>query len=833
MRFVWISRPHQWAVRPKYTGLSDFRAASILSKRETVMKRTMVRLMACLLIASALLLAAASADGQSRRQLPMDSGWRFSLGDPAEAEKITFDDTKWRTIEVPHDWSIEGAFEEKNSTGGAGGFLPSGVGWYRKHFTLSADHAGRRVFIDFDGVMANSDVWINGFHLGRRPYGYVSFRYELTGHLNFGKVSNVIAVRADNSRQPASRWYSGAGIYRHVRMVVTHPVHIDQWGTFVTTPQVAADKATVLVQSTVVNQSESGREVVLEITLVGPDGRALQSVTTKPQTVSAKGSTDFKQEIVVKNPQPWNLDLPLIYKAVVKVVSGNTTLDEESTSFGIREFRFDAATGFWLNGRNFKIKGVCLHHDGSAFGAAVPLRAWERRLEILKELGVNAIRTAHNPPAPEFLDLCDRMGFLVMDEMFDSWTLAKNPYDYHLYFDEWSRIDTRDIVRRDRNHPSIVVYSAGNEIRDTPKAELAKKILMGLVETFHENDPTRPVSQGLFRPNVSHDYDNGLADILDVVGQNYRENEILAAHRQKPTRKILGTENGHDRNAWLALRDNAPYAGQFLWSGIDYLGESRSWPGIASSSGLLDRTGTPRPSAFQRQSWWSDQPVVYLTRRVAPQPVAPSDPGYEPAQRRVQVLFPDWTPRSFAAHDETVEVYSNCDEVELFLNGKSLGARQLPRDASPRSWIIPFEPGSLEAIAKNRGQIVGTRELRTAGKPAKIILTADRRRVAPIWDDVSYLTAKIVDENGVLVPTANDLVVFKVTGPGVVAAVDSGDNSSHEPFQASRRRAYQGLCFAMLKATAARGRITITASASGLASASVTIAAAHPRFERY
>lgn len=794
------------------------------------MKRTMARLMACLVIASALLLAGASANGQSRRQLPMDSGWRFSLGDPEEAEKITFDDTKWRTLEVPHDWSIEGAFDEKNSTGGAGGFLPAGVGWYRKHFTLSADHARRRVFIDFDGVMANSDVWINGFHLGRRPYGYVSFRYDLTGHLNFGKISNVIAVRADNSRQPASRWYSGAGIYRHVRMVVTHPVHIDKWGTFVTTPRVAADKATVLVQSTVVNQSESAREVVLEITVVGPDGRALQSVTTKPLTVSAKGSTDFKQEIVVKNPQPWNLDHPVIYKALVQVVAGSTTLDEESTSFGIREVRFDAASGFWINGRNFKIKGVCLHHDGSAFGAAVPLRAWERRLEILKELGVNAIRTAHNPPAPEFLDLCDRMGFLVMDETFDSWTVAKNPYDYHLYFDEWSKIDTRDTVRRDRNHPSIVVYSTGNEIRDTPKAEFAKKILTGLVEIFHENDPTRPVSQALFRPNVSHDYDNGLADILDVVGQNYRENEILAAHRQKPTRKILGTENGHGRNVWLALRDNAPYAGQFLWSGIDYLGESRSWPGIASSSGLLDRTGTPRPSAFERQSWWSDQPVVYITRRVAPPAVAPTDPGYEPDQRRVQVLFSDWTPRSVAVHDETVEVYSNCDEVELFLNGKSVGARQLPHDASPRSWIIPFEPGSLKAIAKNRGQIVATHELRTAGKPAKIILTADRRRVAPIWDDVSYITAKIVDENGVLVPTAKDLVVFKVTGPGVVAAVDSGNNSSHEPFQASRRRAYQGLCFAMLKARAPRGRITITASASGLASASVTIAAAHPIF---
>jgi beta-galactosidase len=551
----------------------------------------------------------------------------------------------------------------------------------------------------------------------------------------------------------------------------------------------------------------------------------MQLVRTEPQTVSANSSFDFKQTVAVKNPQRWDIDHPLIYEVVVKVIAGRVTLDDERIPFGIREFHFDANSGFWLNGRNFKIKGICLHHDGSAFGAAVPLRVWERRLEILRGMGVNAIRTAHNPPAPEFLDLCDRLGFLVMDETFDCWTVAKNPSDYHLYFDEWSRVDTRDMVRRDRNHPSIVVYSAGNEIHDTPNGELAKKILSGFVEVFHGNDPTRPVSQALFRPNVSHDYDNGLADLLDVVGQNYRENEILAANKQKPTRKILGTENGHDRQVWLALRDNAPYAGQFIWSGIDYLGESRSWPAIASSSGLLDRTGTPRASAYEHRSWWSDQPMVYVTRRTAPQPLTPTDPGYEPDPRRVQVLFSDWTPRNLSAHQENVEIYSNCDEVELFLNGKSLGAKPLPRDAAPRSWMITFEIGPLKAVARNRGQVVATHELRTAGKPAKIILEADRRVVTPIWDDVSYITARIVDGHGVPVPSANDQVVFSVAGPGGIAAVDSGDNSSHEPFQSSQRRAFQGTCFAMIKATASRGRITITASAPGLSNATINIAA--------
>lgn len=595
----------------------------------------------------------AGAAEQARVITPFDTGWRFLKADAAGAEKSGFDDAAWRKLDVPHDWSIEGTFDEKNPAGGAGGFLPAGVGWYRKHFTLPASDARRRVFVEFDGVMANSDVWINGAHLGKRPFGYVSFSYELTGHLNFGdNKPNVLAVRADNSKQPASRWYAGAGIYRHVRLVITDPIHVEHWGTFVTTPQVSDAQATVHVQSTVVNQFEAAREVALNITLLGPDGRAVQSAETKPQTVPPGKSVVFDQDIIVKNPQRWNLDHPVLYSAVTKVVAGKTALDDEVTPFGIREFRFDAVTGFWLNGKNFKLKGVCLHHDASAFGAAVPLRAWERRLEILKQVGVNAIRTAHNPPAPEFLDLCDRMGLLVMDEMFDCWTVAKNPYDYHLSFNEWSKIDTRDTVRRDRNHPSIILYSAGNEIHDTPNGELAKGILKGLVPVFHENDPTRPVTQALFRPNVSHDYDNGLADMLDVIGTNYRDNELLDAHKAKPTRKIVGTEQGHERRIWLFARDNPQHSGQFLWSGIDYLGESRQWPVIAAGSGLLDRTGTVKPMAYERQSWWVEQPVVHIVRRLDPARATAADPGFEPLTRR-QSQFADWSPKDTAAHDGT------------------------------------------------------------------------------------------------------------------------------------------------------------------------------------
>ncbi len=748
---------------------------------------------------------------------PLDAGWRFLKSDATAGETPQFDDSLWRAVTLPHDWAIEGPFDEKNPAGQGGGYLPGGIGWYRKHFTLGSGEARRRVFIDFDGVMANSDVWINGFHLGRRPYGYVSFRYELTGHLNFGAKENVLAVRAEDAQQPASRWYAGAGIYRHVRLVTADPVHIAHWSTVVTTPATTQ----VHVASAVENQSDAARNVAVEIAVIAPDGTRAAMASTAAQNVAAGKTAAFALDLSVPKPELWDMDHPAMYRAVVRVLDGKNALDEESVAFGIREFRFDAATGFWLNGRNFKLKGVALHGDAGGLGVAVPLAAWERRLTTLRSLGVNAIRTAHNPPAPEFLDLCDRMGFLVMDEMFDCWTVAKNPYDYHLYFREWSQTDTRDTVMRDRNHPSIVLYSAGNEIHDTPNAALAKDILSGLVSVFHATDATRPVTQALFRPNVSHDYDDGLADLLDVVGQNYRENEILAAHEQKPTRKIVGTENQMGRQVWLAMRDNAPYAGQFLWVGIDYLGEAGRWPSIASSQGLLDHTGAVKPMGLERQSWWSEKPVVHIVRRVAPDRRAETDPGYEGAQRRqTQTLFADWTPENLAPHEENVEVYSNCGAVELSLNGKTLGAKTLPADASARVWRVSFEPGAMVAACKN-----GPREeLHTAGKAAKVVLTVDRARLRNDWDDVAYVTASVTDEHGVTVPSSDAEIAFETAGPGTMVALDSGDNTSHELFQAKTRQVYNGWCVATIRASGS-GKITVRASANGLAAGSVTIEA--------
>jgi beta-galactosidase len=784
-----------------------------------------------------------------------DTGWRFLKADAPGAEKNDFDDSAWRKLDVPHDWSIEGPFAETNKTGGAGAFLPSGVGWYRKHFTLPTDFPNARYAVEFDGVMANSDVWINGVHLGHRPNGYASFSYDLTGHLNFGG-DNVIAVRCDTSAQPASRWYAGAGIYRHVRLVQNTHVFIPQNDIFISTPEVSGDHARVHAQVAVTNTESVPLEIFLNLAVMDSAGKIVATAQTPLQTVSNFCIAQFDQDIVLKNPQLWDLEHPTIYharvgvcgppvkpdvatenlpdkpatvisKTVSRPMQWGMLFDTNSVSFGIREFHFDAATGFWLNGKNFKIKGVCLHEDGGAFGTAVPLSIWEARLKTLKSLGVNAVRTAHNPPAPEFLDLCDRLGLLVMDEFFDCWMVGKNPYDYHLYFNAWSKIDERDAIRRDRNHPSVIIYSVGNEIHDTPHAELAKGILQGLVEVAHENDPTRPVTQALFRPNVSHDYDDGLADLLDVVGQNYREQEILAAHAQKPSRKILGTENTHDRKQWIALRDHAPYAGQFLWTGIDYLGEARRWPVIGHGSGLLDRTGAMRPLARERQSWWSDAPMVSVNRRVSSDDLMPTDPGYGGEERHTQVVFADWTPHDLSPHVENVEVYSNVKEVELLLNGRSLGAKEINADASPRNWQVPFAPGTLQAVARDeQGKVVATDELRTAGQAAKIILTSETTRLAPGYDDVAMIRATVADTNGVEVPRAGDLITFKTAGPGVIAAVDNGDNASHEPFQANSRRAFQGECVAFVRATATNGEITITASAAGLVDGTLVFPAA-------
>ncbi len=787
-------------------------------------------------------MACVGARGQ-RRVEPFDGGWRFLQADAAGAEAPGFADAGWATVSVPHDWAIAGPFLATNASGGAGGFAPAGVGWYRRHFGLPAGDAGRRVYVEFDGVMANSDVWVNGVLLGHRPNGYVSFRYELTGKVKFGKGSeNVIAVRADNSKQPSSRWYEGAGIYRRVRLVVLEQVHVAQWSNVVTTPEVSAEAAKVRVRTTVMNESGAAAKVRVKVVLLDPAGGAAGSMASEEQTVGAGGRVEVDVAASVARPERWDLGHPALYRARLEVLRDGRASDEEVVTFGIREFHFDPDTGFWLNGKNIKIKGVALHGDVGGLGVAAPLGAWEHRLAAMRALGANAIRTAHAPPAPEFLDLCDRLGWLAMDEMFDQWTVAKNPYDYHLYFREWYLRDVRDTVMRDRNHPSVILWSAGNEIHDTPNAELAKGILGPMVAEFHKNDPTRPVTQALFRPNVSHDYDDGLADLLDVVGQNYRPAEILAAHAQKPSRKIVGTENTHGLDQWLPVRDHAEYSGEFIWAGVDYLGEARSWPFIGSGGGLDDRTDAMKPDALERESWWVSTPVVHMVRRVAAARAAVTDPGYEPGSPQALALakgatrtaaaspavraqefgrptaFADWTPGSLAPHDERVEVYSNCTSVELSLNGASLGTKPRNADDSARKWTVLFTPGTLKAACQD-----GTAEsLRTAGAAATVTLTVERSRLSSSFDDVGYVRAQVVDAQGTPVPDVAMMLHFMVSGPGVIVATDAGDNADHSSFQTGERAAVRGRAIAIVRGTG-KGEVKVTVSADGLAGSSVAM----------
>lgn len=756
-----------------------------------------------------LLLLAVTTNGfsQARKIINFDNGWQFTKGEAISAETLSFDDTKWINLNVPHDWSIEGPYDKTNPSARGGGYLPTGIGWYRKTFQVEKADAKKIVTIEFDGVMANSDVWINGKHLGKRPYGYVSFAYDLTPYLHFNKP-NVIAVRADNTIQPASRYYTGAGIYRHVRLVSVNPTHFKHWGTFITTPIATASKGVVNFKVEIDNKTAG--DYKLQIEIVDASGKVVKTVESI-KNIAANTTGLFSQDVEISNPKLWNLETSHLYTATTKLYSGKTLIDNQTIPFGIKKAEFVAETGFWLNGKNIKLKGVCLHHDGGAVGAAVPLGVWKERFKKLKEVGVNAIRTSHNPMAPEFLDLCDQMGFLVMDETFDTWTAAKHNGEkgYNLYFTNWWEQDTKDIILRDRNHPSIVIYSIGNEVHDDlsyPEGYKKYKMQEDVVKKY---DDTRPVTMALFRPANSKVYLSGFADQMDVVGQNYRENELIVAHETHPTWKVMGTENTHVLVQWLALRDKPYMAGQFLWTGYDYLGEA-DWPETTNNQGLFDRAGNWKQQSLQRDSWWSEEPVVHIVRKSEN-----AGAGNWTA---------DWTPNDFDTYDNAkVQVYSNCDEVELFLNDKSLGSVKKPVDDSAREWNVTFEEGTIKAIGKNNGKVVAEEEFKTAGKPSKIILTKSNATLANNWDDVSFITATIVDDKGIVCANADNQIHFSVTDTGKIIGVDNGNIISHEDYLSPERSAYKGKAIAIIKAAKTTGKIEIKATAEGIEGAAISI----------
>jgi len=729
---------------------------------------------------------------------------------------------------------VEGIFESTSPAGSGGGYINAGTGWYRKEFTVPESIHGKRVFIEFDGVYMNSDVWLNGTHLGNRPYGYSSFQYELTPDLKFGGEENVLAVRAD-VQQPCSRWYSGAGIYRHVRLTITDPIHIAKWGTYVTTPEVTEKEATVRVQTKVRNQSASAQNVTLETIIVDNAGQEVARASSV-QSVAADRDSVFEQSFKISNPALWSLEDPALYRAKSTVRVNRSSVDRKDTPFGIRTFEFALEKGFFLNGKHVAIKGVCDHHDLGSLGAAVNKRAIERQLEILKSMGCNAIRTSHNPPDPELLDLCDRMGFLVMDEAFDEWKQSKTQYGYGRFFDEWSERDLKDMIHRDRNHPSVILWSIGNEIpeQESPDAyAMAKR----LADFCYTEDPTRPVTSAC--NTVDAAVKNGFTKPLDVVGINYQ----LPAYRQyRGKAKLIASETasavstrgeynlvqdgdslkivkelnnqctsydiiapdwGNTAESTLKALKDAPWvAGEFVWTGFDYIGEPTPfpWPSASSYFGIVDLCGFPKDRYYLYQSQWTDKPMVHI--------------------------FPHWNWQGFEGRDIPVWCYSNCESVELFLNGKSLGEKKFSDTKDLHLvWKVPYAAGTLKAIARNGGRMVCTDEVATTGPPARIVLSPDRTEIKADGDDLSNITFEIVDSEGRVCPNADNLVKFKIEGVGIITGVGNGNPVSHESFKGSERKAFHGLCLAIVQSKRERGTIRLSAEAEGLQAAEVSIQA--------
>ena len=821
----------------------------------------------CLLLASC-----ATSPENIRERVDFGEGWRFQLGDEPQAMNVAFADEDWRLLNLPHDWAIEGDFSEDNPSGTGGGALPGGIGWYRKTFVPEKADADKKYRIVFDGVYMNSEVFLNGVSLGHRPYGYITFSYDLTPHLKWGE-KNVIAVRVDNSEQPNSRWYSGCGIYRNVWLVKTGAVHVAEWGTYVVSENVSDAQADLNIRTRVANESDASVQVKVRSSLLDAEGQIVASGETECPVEAGKES-ETSQSLQVEQPELWSVDTPYIYTLLTEVVQDGKTVDRYETPVGIRSFSFDAEKGFTLNGKPMKINGVCMHHDLGCLGAAVNVRAIERQLEILKEMGCNGIRCSHNPPAPELLDLCDRMGFIVMDESFDMWRKKKTSHDYARYFDEWYERDLRDFILRDRNHPSIFIWSIGNEVleqwsdakADTLSLEEANLILnfghsadmlakegemsvnslltKRLAELVKELDPTRPITTGCNEPNpANHLFKSGA---MDIIGYNYHNANIPDVPKNFPGKPFIITES----NSALATRGyyrmpsdkvticpdrwDKPYTDPtFACSAYDnchvpwgntheetlklirdnaFISGQYVWTGF-------DYIGEPTPYGWPARSSYFG--IVDLAG-------FPKDAYYlyqaEWSDKTVLHLFPhwNWTP------GQDVDMwcyYNHADEVELFVNGKSQGVRSKTPDCLHAMWRVKFESGSVKVVARKGGETVGEKEIRTAGEPAQIRLTPDRAQLDADGKDLSFVTVEIVDKDGTLCPNADNLVNFQVEGNAFIAGVDNGSPISMERFKDNKRKAFYGKCLVVLQNTGKPGEAKLTATSEGLSQAEISVVA--------
>ncbi len=804
--------------------------------------------------AAALVFAALTLTAADRRT-SFNEDWKFFKGDAPGAEQPAFADAGWRSLNLPHDWAIEGPFDVKYgpSTGG----LPiSGAGWYRKRFTMPAAGKGSYYSIEFDGAMSNSTVWLNGHELGGRPYGYSSFDFELTPYLNFGG-ENVIAVRLtpqDNS----SRWYPGAGIYRNVWLVTAGMTHVAHWGTYVTTPEVTTASATVSVRNQIQNSGAQPARVTIETAILDAAGKQVARQQSGETEIAANGTLTVNASLKAPQPQRWDIDRPYLYQVVTTVRAGNRVLDAYVTPFGIRTIEFNREKGFLLNGRVVKLRGVCDHHDLGALGAAVNRRATERQIELLKGMGVNALRTSHNPPSPELLELCDRMGIVVMDEAFDMWRQDKVRNGAAKFFDQWGERDMRDMVRRDRNHPSVIMWSIGNEVPEQNSPEGAKlaRFLTGLA---HEEDPTRPTTSAfnMWQQAIR----NGLADEVDLPGFNYQPMQYANIQRDHPKWIILGSEtescvssrgvyeipvstavNRASRQvtsydvaapSWaycpdveFEAQDRLPNVlGQFVWTGFDYLGEPTpygspaDWPSRSSYFGIIDLAGFPKDRYYIYKAKWTNEPVVHL--------------------------LPHWNWGGREGQAIPIMAYTNAEEVELFVNGKSVGRKKLGvdtvtipvgRNVTPEQkftskyrleWEAPYAPGSIRAVGYKGGKQIAVDEIKTAGAPARLRLIPDRAKLSSDGQDLSFITVRVEDKDGSLCPLADNLVQFHVEGVGKIEAVDNGNAATTEPFQADHRKAFSGMALLIVRANKGQGgRIQVTATSDGLQAGSAVLTSA-------
>lgn len=791
-----------------------------------MMRRLIIALFVCLFCGTTL---------TAQRVQLFDDNWLFWRGAAQGTEDTLFNDTDWRTVSLPHDWSIEdlpgtvSPFNKGAISQVSGGFTTGGSGWYRKHFVMPVAQRGKRIIIQFDGVYMNAQVWINGKKLGKHPYGYTSFWYDVTPHVRFGQ-QNLLVVKVRNEGEN-SRWYAGSGIYRHVWLKALEPVHVAQWGTYITTPVVSNNSATVNVRTTLQNETAAAVTATVLTRLMDAKGKVIAEHKGQ-QLIQPGKDTVLQQVINVKSPVLWSVEAPVLYQAVSQVYVDDQLKDSITTVFGIRTIAADAQKGFQLNGRTIKLKGGCVHHDNGPLGAKAYDRAEERKVALLKASGYNAIRCSHNPPSPAFLDACDRLGMLVIDEAFDIWNDGKNPEDYHLYFDDWWKRDLESMVYRDRNHPSIIMWSTGNEIPHREKPEVAKVAGM-LRDHIRSIDTTRFITCGV--NGIAPDKDAFLAT-LDIAGYNYARDQYVKDHERMPQRVVMATESFalEAYDYWMAVTDHPWVIGDFVWTAFDYIGEaSIGWLGYMQHQGFypwnlaycgdIDICGWKRPQSYYRDAlWMTDQISIF---------VKPPKPSFDTNTRKVDWshwewhdVRDSWNWEGYEGKPLEVSVYTSYGEAELFLNGASLGRKKAGRENRFMAvWQVPYSPGKLTAIGYNGKQKSPAATLATAGKAVRLKLTADRQQIIADGQDLSYVTVELTDADGNRLPEAEELVKFEITGPGAVAGVGNANPRSLESYQLPQRKTWQGRCLAIVKADKAAGNITLRATVAGLPPAQLNI----------